>query len=102
MNDMYVKVSDLAEYCDTNSSYLHGKGQSVAQAALRRVKEFAIENAADVQPVKRGKWALKKNAILTSECSLCKRSVSMLEAKFYKFCPYCGARIDLKGSEKNG
>ena len=50
MTDMYVKVSDLAEYCDTNSAYLQGKGQSVAQAALRWVKEYAIENAADVQP----------------------------------------------------
>lgn len=49
-----------------------------------------IEN---IQPVKRGKWISKENAILTSECSLCKRSVSMLEAKFYKFCPYCGARM---------
>lgn len=51
MTDMYVKVSDLAEYCETNSAYLQGKGQSVAQAALRRVKEYAIENAADVQPI---------------------------------------------------
>lgn len=57
--------------------------------------------AADVMPVKHGKWMLKENAILTGdECSLCKRSVSMLEAKFYKFCPYCGARMD--GDPSNG
>lgn len=101
MNDMYVKVSDLAEYCDTNSSYLHGKGQSVAQAALRRVKEFAIENAADVQPVKHGQWIgineyCKKNGYIPSGmgvyywCSECGKG----ETKISDYCPNCGARMD--------
>ena len=53
MIDKYVKLSDIVEYCDTYSAYLHGKGQSVTQAALRRVEEYAVENAADVQPVDR-------------------------------------------------
>lgn len=51
--------------------------------------------AADIQPAKCGKWILKENAILTGcECSLCKCSVSIPESKFYKFCPYCGARMN--------
>ena len=51
MADKYVKVSDIEEYCNTYSACLQGKKQSVTQAALRRVKEYAIQNAADVQPI---------------------------------------------------
>ena len=51
MADKYVKISDIEEYCNTYSAYFQGKEQSVTQAALRRVKEYAIQNAADVQPL---------------------------------------------------
>lgn len=64
MTDKYIKVSDIEEYCDANSACM--QGQSVTLAALRRVKEFAIENAVDVQPVKRGNMTEKQlNAITT-------------------------------------
>ena len=51
MDEKYVKVDDIVEYCNTYSVYLQGKGQGVAQCALRYVKEFAKKNATDVQPV---------------------------------------------------
>lgn len=51
MDEKYVKVDDIVEYCNTYSVYLQGKGQGVAQCTLRYVKEFAKENATDVQPV---------------------------------------------------
>ena len=50
MTEKYVKVDDIVEFCDTNIACL--QGQSVAQAALRRVKEYVTANAADAQPVK--------------------------------------------------
>lgn len=86
-------IEEIEEEIEAESSFKNGeklitKGLKIA---LKDVKKLP---AADVQPVKRGKWILKENAILTSECSLCKRSVSMPEAKFYKFCPYCGAKMD--------
>ena len=59
MNEKYVKVDDIIEYCNDYSAYLGSKGQGVAQAALRRIKEFAKENIADVQPVKHGRWITK-------------------------------------------
>lgn len=61
MDEKYVKVDDIVEYCNTYSVYLQGKGQGVAQCALRRVKEFAKENAADVQPV--NKWISVKDRL---------------------------------------
>ena len=44
-NDKAVKLDDIIEYCDTEAKMLKTHGQSVACAALRRVKEFAEENA---------------------------------------------------------
>lgn len=46
MSERYVKLDDIFEYCDTNIACLHG--QSVAQAALRRVKEYTATTATDV------------------------------------------------------
>lgn len=51
MNEKYVNVDDIIEFCNNYSAYLQGKGQGVTQAALRRIKEFAKENIADVQPL---------------------------------------------------
>ena len=106
---MYVKVSDLEEYCNTNSAYLQGKGQSVAQSALRRVKEFAIENAVDVQQVKHTEnlsiFAFS-DEFICKNCGIhlaewVKLDVEDYEEYEFKFCPNCGARIDLKGGDKN-
>lgn len=64
MDEKYVKVDDIVEYCNTYSVYLQGKGQGVAQCALRYVKEFAKENATDVQLVISG-----------DNCIVCGRNV---------------------------
>lgn len=61
MDEKYVKVDDIVEYCNTYSFYLQGKGQGVAQCALRYVKEFAKENATDVQPV--NQWISVKDRL---------------------------------------
>ena len=102
MADKYVKVSDIEEYCNTYSACLQGKGQSVAQAALRRVKEYAIENAADVQPVRRGRWIELPKALNPNEnpckCSNCEHVLSFMN--YYpksNYCPNCGA--DMRGDE---
>ena len=91
MAEKYVKVSDIEEYCDTYSACLNGKGQSVTQAALRRVKEFAAENSADVQPVKRGEWG--KRAYNRLQCSYCGKCEDIAT----DFCPNCGA--DMRGED---
>ena len=50
MAEMYVKVDDIIEYCDSNIACLHG--QSIAQAALRRAKEYVKANAAEAPLIK--------------------------------------------------
>lgn len=58
--------------------------------------------AADVQPVKRGKW----DGYICSECNVC--ADYFISGDFYfdekpNFCPNCGARMDddKKGSKKS-
>lgn len=95
MADKYIKVSDIEEYCTTNSAYLQGKGQSVAQAALRRVKEFAIENAVDVQPADR--WIsvdealpkIDKPVLVYYQCYWGKGDIAK-ECGISKYYIYCG------------
>lgn len=107
MNEKYVKVDDIIEYCTTYSAYLQNKGQGVAQAALRRVKEYAKENALDLQSVKRGKWnthdvvkVLCSGETLDGfcQCTAC-GDVFPLHYSDYNYCPNCGARMD---GESNG
>lgn len=50
MAEMYVKVDDVIEYCDTYIACL--QGQSVARSALRRVKEYVKAEATEAPPTK--------------------------------------------------
>lgn len=55
--------------------------------AIRDIKDI---KAADVQPVKRGKWeGVDYNTFF--KCSECGH---MTDWQRYKYCPYCGARMD--------
>ena len=61
--------------------------------------------AADVQPVKRGKWTRvnPENALVgVYKCTSCGETHMMnrTEVENFKYCPYCGARMDL-GEENN-
>lgn len=51
---------------------------------------IAAMPAVDVQPVKRGKW-IGVDYDTYFECSECKH---MTDWQLYKYCPYCGARMD--------
>ena len=91
MDEKYVKVDDIVEYCNTYSVCLQNKGQGVAQAALRRVTEFAKENSADVQPVVHAKWEISSDGYYP----YCSRCFGRPNGELTKYCPDCGARMDL-------
>ena len=111
MAEKYVKVSDIEEYCSTYGACLNGKGQSVTQAALRRVKEFAAENSVDVQPVRRGYWKNimmseatgwdlsltgGRDEVLETVCSLCGNCCAFDgngDDYLSPYCPNCGAEL---------
>ena len=54
--------------------------------------------AADVQPVKHGRWERRMTKIYA--CSECTNEVTDRQRKNYSFCPYCGTRMDGDNDEK--
>ena len=72
----------------------------IMERFIRYVKEFP---AADIQPVKHGRWSecYTDSHHYSGICSVCGRaSIKSLTESLYKYCPKCGARMDL-GDEKN-
>ena len=54
--------------------------------------------AADVAPVRHGRWKIIKSAIENAVCSCCgRRFQSYYEA--YSYCPNCGAKMDKENTE---
>lgn len=49
--------------------------------------------AADVIPVRHGKW--NDWEVFWKECSCCKYRTQKINAREYFFCPKCGAKMDL-------
>ena len=86
---IYIKKSDAIRYAEWEEAY----------KVMMYISDLPAE---DVRQVKHGKWIIKKNAILTSQCSKCKFSINSNNNKFFRYCPNCGATMDLKGGEKNG
>lgn len=65
---------------------------------LYDIKHF---HAADVAPVRRGRWIEKPYLLGTSRfCSRCGENYGMPHA-IYRYCPNCGARMDVEESETN-
>lgn len=62
--------------------------------SLREARE-TISNfpAADVAPVRHGKWDVMSNTKTRRICSCCGWDVPEY-GKFYSYCPNCGARMD--------
>ena len=64
--------------------------------------------ATDIQPVKHGVWKFYKNNGIydTYKCSICKESFELsMDADIsqeIRYCPNCGARMDLKDGDIDG
>ena len=98
----------MAEYIsrdDVLRKFIEGNGHDddrFTEGYNFAVQEYREEvkkiPAADVQPIQRGKW-IGVDYDTYFECSECKH---MTDWQLYKYCPYCGARMDLKGGDTNG
>lgn len=63
---------------------------------------IATVPTADVQPVKCGQWIIKGQEIYCSECGTESSYNPFGASQFTRFCPNCGARMDLKDGDTNG
>lgn len=82
----------MAEYIEREKllSHLFNK-QDEPLDVMREITEFP---AADVAPVRHGKWIKQENYPGTySKCSECDQRVGGYTPN-YKYCPNCGARMD--------
>ena len=84
---------DMRNSCgDENYEMAVGARECALREALSELKRAPIE---DVQEVKRGYW-IKDGRY--KACSVCKHEVSSrtLGAYYWKYCPYCGSKLDLE------
>ena len=62
-------------------------------------KEFDDFPAADVEPVRHGKWVEAGRGI--DACSECNHGIREHMACVNKYCPNCGAKMDLGGNSSD-
>ena len=88
--DEYIKKSYavnavLDVYYDTPDIDLSGEK---FEAAIRKIQ------AADVAPVRHGRWVYPIGMAWNYVCSECGKSIGVIK---HKYCPNCGAKMDLEG-----
>lgn len=104
LNDFYVPIYNIQRVCDIvkNMTDVSGEGEEIAEYIRNELEKMTvcIENkAADVQPVKRGRWIISNLYAQCSECSVAydldtfRRLIPMNE-NVPRHCSYCGARMD--------
>lgn len=100
--DKYIKAQDLIDRIypvDPDNDGSDGCTVVYQNLTLSSPEIEAILEempAADVAPVRHGRWGITKPAIENAVCSCCgKHFQSYYEA--YSYCPNCGAKMDGEG-----
>lgn len=108
--DEYISKQNVIDYLN---GYLHSLGDGGAddllfdrgqrRALINSIQDILAVKAADVQPVKHGRWI--EVSPKHSRCSVCDATCLIVVypiSKGANYCPNCSARMDLKGGEKDG
>ena len=85
MPEKYIKSSDCEKYFYEHLDDVHIAG------AMNAIDEMP---AADVAPVCHGRW--ETGYFHDRVCSCCTHPDNDLEERAHRFCPHCGAKMDLK------
>ena len=99
----YIKRSYLRKMAMLEMAYTM-ETETDAAVVLRMIEDAP---AADVAPVRHGRWELENESWGQMQCSVCKKQALLEESKddtgkvlLYvtsEFCPNCGALMDLEG-----
>ena len=98
----------MAEYIDRNKlldsfnmSAIEELGE-FGRGCLEVIDSIKYEEAAEVAPVRHGRWIKRGYACGENEyeCSVCHETECRTSASRMKYCMFCGARMD--GGESNG
>ena len=107
--DEYISIDDLIEYCDSERAAYRANNCGAACTALRRVVEFAKENAVEAEPVKHGRWIIdyaEGTKIYHAHCSECgKEPNNHIGGDYYidklsDYCPNCGSKNRMDGDRE--
>ena len=66
-------------------------GSLLVDTAISACEKFS---AADVEPVRSGRWETNSDRPDTLICSVCKCGFDMWKHDPHNFCPNCGAKMD--------
>lgn len=98
--DADIALENIDEWLDTVGTALIGRGLSY-YAEL----QGCIEDAptVDAVPVVHGRWEAKGYVCGESEfeCSACHKTEWRTAISQFKFCPFCGARMDGDAERRN-
>lgn len=84
----YAVDAVLDVYCDTPDIDLSCEK---FEAAILKIQ------AADVAPVRHGRWGTHSDRPDSLICSVCKCGFDMWKHDPHNYCPNCGAKMDLEG-----
>jgi hypothetical protein len=98
----------MAEYIEreavlAKAIYVCEDGYDGADMVL--VKHIEEAPAADVAPVRHGRWEARKDVpgfVNCSVCHDCNIYDDWADGKKWKYCPDCGAKMDLEGGGGDG
>ena len=107
--DEYIERDALRDAVESIDWYSVYKGKLTAGApssanALYKANDIysAIDNApaADVEPVRHGRWLTHSDRPDSLICSVCECGFDMWKHDQHNYCPNCGAKMD--GGDDNG
>lgn len=99
--DKYISVNEFKKILA--GLVVEGGSDAVRSAIVKTLSEVVpqfLDNApsADVQPVKHGEWKINSDGYYPY-CSACGTAADQLVKRLTKYCPECGARMDLKDGD---
>ena len=81
----------VAEHMDKEAFLAFLKSKGYSMASIKTIREYP---AADVAPVKHGKWETNSDRPDKLICSVCKCGFDMWKHDPHRYCPNCGAKMN--------
>lgn len=94
--DVIAYIRKEAEECQNAFDELGGESGIIAEAFEDLANELEDFPAADVAPVRHGRWVMSSDRPDTIICTCCDSAFDVWKAdiKRHHYCPNCGARME--------
>ena len=89
--DEYIKREDLLELYRMDDPVLNENGHVPLPVIRQNIMDIP---AADVSPVRHGRWETNSDRPDSLICSVCKCGFDMWKHDLHNYCPNCGSKVD--------